>query len=151
MSNDLGAAPASQGGKVEVAVPSHETDINSAYDVALHVLSQKAPKEVKTIDIETRMTDSYRAIRTNVSHRTASGRPSFAVVLTSRAHGQVVLAWTLTNGALVAVILSTSAGDTLTTTRTNVYMVRSLSLRSESFSALICRILSLSRRSCSTR
>ena len=35
---------------------------------------------------------------------------------------QVVLAWTLTNGALVAAILSTSAGDTLTTTRTNVYM-----------------------------
>ncbi|GAA6064671.1 hypothetical protein JCM10212_001787, partial [Sporobolomyces blumeae] len=99
VSNDLGAAPASQGGKVEVAVPSHETDINSAYDDALHVLSQKAPKEVKTVDIETRMTDSYRAIRTNV-----------------------VLAWTLTNGALVAAILSTSAGDTLTTTRTNVYM-----------------------------
>ncbi|GAA5934409.1 uncharacterized protein JCM15063_004568 [Sporobolomyces koalae] len=99
VSNDLGAAPASQGGKVEVAVPSHETDINSAYDDALHVLSQKAAKEVKVIDDETRMTDSYRAIRTNV-----------------------VLAWTLTNGALVAAILSTSAGDTLTTTRTNVYM-----------------------------
>ncbi|GAA6021775.1 hypothetical protein JCM11491_007242 [Sporobolomyces phaffii] len=101
VSNDLGAAPtASQdGGKVEVAVPSHEQDINSAYDDALHVLSQKAPKEVKSVDLETRMTDSYRAIRTNV-----------------------VLAWTLTNGALVAAILSTSAGDTLTTTRTNVYM-----------------------------
>lgn len=45
------------------------------------------------------MTDSYRAIRTNV-----------------------VLAWTLTNGALVAAILSTSAGDTVTTTRSNIYM-----------------------------
>jgi chitin synthase len=101
ISNDLGTAPVSQdgGNKVEVAVPSHETDINSAYDDALHVLSQKALKEIKSVDLETRMTDSYRAIRTNV-----------------------VLAWTLTNGALVAGILSTSAGDTLTTTRTNVYM-----------------------------
>ncbi|GAA5953586.1 hypothetical protein JCM21900_003352 [Sporobolomyces salmonicolor] len=98
VSNDLGAAPASQGG-VEVAIPTDEKDINSAYEDALHVLSMKPPKEVKTINVEERMTDSYRAIRTNV-----------------------VLAWTLTNGALVAGILSTSAGDSLTTTRSNVYM-----------------------------
>ncbi|GAA5893025.1 hypothetical protein JCM5296_003407 [Sporobolomyces johnsonii] len=98
VSNDLGAAPASQGG-VEVAIPTDEKDINSAYEDALHVLSMKPPKEVKTVNVEERMTDSYRAIRTNV-----------------------VLAWTLTNGALVAGILSTSAGDSLTTTRTNVYM-----------------------------
>lgn len=52
------------------------------------------------------MTDSYRAIRTNV-----------------------VLAWTLSNGALVAAILSTSAGSNITTdggsAKVNEYMVRS--------------------------
>jgi len=66
---------------------------------ACHVLSQKAPAEVKSIDLETQMTDSYRNIRTNV-----------------------VLAWTLSNGALVAAIISTSAGDNVTNTKVNAYM-----------------------------
>ncbi|GAA6030305.1 hypothetical protein JCM8097_009038 [Rhodosporidiobolus ruineniae] len=97
-SNDLGAAKVQDGG-VDVAVPTDEKDINAAYEDACHVLAQKPPKEVKTVDLETKMTDSYRAIRTNV-----------------------LLAWCLTNGALVAAIVSTSAGNAITTTRSNVYM-----------------------------
>ncbi|GAA5981861.1 hypothetical protein JCM11641_001922 [Rhodosporidiobolus odoratus] len=98
VSNDLGSAPAKEGG-VDVAVPTDEKDINAAYDDACHVLATKPPPEVNNVDIETQMTDSYRAIRTNV-----------------------VLAWVLSNGALVAGILSTTAGSNITTTQTNVYM-----------------------------
>ncbi|BGP01634.1 Chitin synthase 4 [Rhodotorula toruloides] len=97
-SNDLGVAPA-KGDGVDVTVPTDEKDINAAYEDACHVLASKPPPPVKTVNLEEKMTDSYRAIRTNV-----------------------VLAWTLTNGALVAAILSTSAGDTVTTTRSNIYM-----------------------------
>jgi chitin synthase len=39
---------------------------NAAYDDACHVLAQKPPPEPKTVNIEEKMTDSYRAIRTNV-------------------------------------------------------------------------------------
>ncbi|CAH7688620.1 class II chitin synthase [Phakopsora pachyrhizi] len=88
---DLGvvkAADDGKTGKVDINVPTDEKDINAAYDDACHVLSNKPPPEKEGIDVETKMTDSYRNIRTNV-----------------------VLAWTLTNGALVAVILSTSQGS----------------------------------------
>jgi chitin synthase len=70
-SNDLGAAKLATGadGKAEldVAVPTDEKDINAAYDDAVHVLESKPPKEVKTVNVEEVMTDSYRTIRTNVS------------------------------------------------------------------------------------
>lgn len=64
---------------------------------ACHVLSTKAVPEVQKVDAETKMLDSYRNIRTNV-----------------------VLAWSLSNGALVAAILSTGAGDGITSTQVNV-------------------------------
>ncbi|KAI5479453.1 chitin synthase, glycosyltransferase family 2 protein [Pseudohyphozyma bogoriensis] len=94
--HDLGAAPAKGDGGVDVAVPTDEKDINAAYDDACHVLASKAPPEVTTVDPETAMTDSYRAIRTNV-----------------------VLAWTLSNGALVAAIISTSASNSNSTDGTS--------------------------------
>lgn len=149
-SNDLGAAPAKEGG-VDVAVPTDEKDMyvslyylsslplrsraalsssfelyglvltfsfpssspfssfhfsvvfpqhsNAAYDDACHVLAQKAPPEVKSVNMEEKMTDSYRAIRTNL-----------------------LLVYVMSNGALVAGILSTNAGSVITTTATNVYM-----------------------------
>lgn len=60
------------------------------------------------------MTDSYRAIRTNV-----------------------VLAWTLSNGALVAAIISTGASANITTdggsAKVNEYMVRLFSFFFELF------------------
>ncbi|POY74474.1 hypothetical protein BMF94_2473 [Rhodotorula taiwanensis] len=98
VSTDLGVAPA-KGDGVDVAVPTSDTDINAAYDDACHVLASKAPPEKKSIDAETKMTDSYRAIRTNV-----------------------LLVWVLSNAGLVAGILSTSAGSAVTSTQSNVYM-----------------------------
>jgi chitin synthase len=49
---------------VEVAVPTAETDINAAYEDAIHVLSTKPPKEVKTVDAATKQEDYYRNFRT---------------------------------------------------------------------------------------
>nr|ABB70407.1 hypothetical class II chitin synthase [Puccinia graminis f. sp. tritici] len=103
---DLGVVKAAEDGKtgkVDITVPTDEKDINAAYDDACHVLSNKPPPEKETIDAETKMTDSYRNIRTNV-----------------------VLAWALMNGALVAVILSTKAGSNISqdgdSAKVNTYM-----------------------------
>lgn len=65
VSTDLGVADV-KGNDVDVLVPTAEKDINAAYDDAVHVLASPAPKEVKKVNAEEKMTDSYRAIRTNV-------------------------------------------------------------------------------------
>jgi chitin synthase len=86
VSTDLGEVKASKGDNaVEVAVPTAETDINAAYEDAIHVLSTKAPKEEKKVDLATEQEDYYRNFRTNV-----------------------LLAWVLSNALLVAVILTTN-------------------------------------------
>ncbi|CAH7677061.1 expressed protein [Phakopsora pachyrhizi] len=74
---DLGVVKAADNGKtgkVDINVPTDEKDINAAYDNACHVLPNKPPPEKEGVDVETKMTDGYQNIRTNV-----------------------VLAWTLTN------------------------------------------------------
>lgn len=111
-------APIKDGG-VDVSVPTDEKDINAAYEDACHVLSQKAPPENKTVDPETRMTDSYRNLRTNV-----------------------VLSFALSNGGLVAAIISTSAGDNITNNKASLYVGFLLySVAGESFCATFCTIL----------
>ncbi|KAF8259401.1 chitin synthase-domain-containing protein [Lactarius quietus] len=86
VSTDLGVIKASKGDNaVEVAVPTAETDINAAYEDAIHVLSTKAPKEEKKVDVATEQEDYYRNFRTNV-----------------------LLSWVLSNALLVAVILTTT-------------------------------------------
>ncbi len=49
---------------VEVAVPTAETDINSMYEDAIHVLSTKPPPEDKKVDQATAQEDYYRNFRT---------------------------------------------------------------------------------------
>ena len=49
---------------MEVAVPTTETDINAAYEDAIHVLSTEPPKEEKKADTETQQEDYYRNFRT---------------------------------------------------------------------------------------
>jgi len=70
--------------EVEVAVPTAETDINAAYEDALHVLTTKPPPVVSKPDPATQQEDYYRTFRTNV-----------------------LLAWTLSNALLAAVITTT--------------------------------------------
>ena len=50
--------------EVEVAVPTAETDINAAYDDALHVLTTKPPPVESKPDPATEQEDYYRTFRT---------------------------------------------------------------------------------------
>lgn len=88
---------------VDVALPQDEKDINAAYEDAWHVLRTKPPKSKPAVDVEQATKDSYANIRTNV-----------------------VTLWALTNGALVAAILSTDASANIATegssAKVNVYM-----------------------------
>ncbi|KAG8919708.1 Chitin synthase, class 1 [Tulasnella sp. 417] len=74
--------------EVEVAVPTEQKDINAAYEDAMAVLSSKPPPEVAKVDEKTAQEDYYKTFRTNV-----------------------LLAWTLTNGALAVGIVSASTKD----------------------------------------
>lgn len=84
VSTDLGDAKV--GGKnkneVEVVIPTEQKDINAAFDDALHVLAEKPPKVEQKRDASTKQEDYYRNFRTNV-----------------------LLAWTLSNGLLGAVVV----------------------------------------------
>ena len=61
----MGEVKANKGeNAVEVAVPTAETDINSMYEDAIHVLSTKPPKEEKKVDQATAQEDYYRNFRT---------------------------------------------------------------------------------------
>src|SRR5216683_2863212 len=65
VSTDLGVVKASKGeNAVEVAVPTAETDMNAAYEGAIHVLSTKPTKEEKNMDAATAREDFYRNFRT---------------------------------------------------------------------------------------
>lgn len=54
--------------EVEVAVPTAETDINAAYEDAIHVLTTKPPKAEGKANPATHQEDYYKTFRTNVSH-----------------------------------------------------------------------------------
>ncbi|KAG8968969.1 Chitin synthase, class 1 [Tulasnella sp. 419] len=87
ISTDLGVVAVKKNtNEVEVAVPTEEKDINAAYEDALAVLQTKPPKVEQKRDASTKQEDYYRQFRTNV-----------------------LLAWTLSNGALAAGI--TKAAD----------------------------------------
>ncbi|SNX81787.1 Chitin synthase 4 [Melanopsichium pennsylvanicum] len=88
---DLGVVGGS-GDQVEVAIPTESKDINDAYDDAIHVLSNKAPKSGPgPVDKDQKQKDYYATVRTNV-----------------------VLCWSLSNAALVVGILNISSHGTRT-------------------------------------
>ncbi|KAI0691142.1 glycosyltransferase family 2 protein [Cerioporus squamosus] len=70
--------------EVEVAVPTEETDINAAYEDAIHMLSTKPPKVDSKPDPQTQQEDYYRSFRTKC----------------------VLLWWTLSNALLAAIIVT---------------------------------------------
>jgi chitin synthase len=69
VSTDLGVVTAGKGenkNEFEVVLPTGETDINAAYEDAIHVLSSKAPKTESKPDPATEQEDYYKTFRTNV-------------------------------------------------------------------------------------
>jgi chitin synthase len=65
VSTDLGVvATGKNKNEVEVAVPTAETDINAAYEDAIHVLNTKPPKSDPKPDIATDQEDYYKTFRT---------------------------------------------------------------------------------------
>ncbi|KAJ8691954.1 Chitin synthase 4 [Pleurotus ostreatus] len=88
-STDLGVVTTGKNkNEVEVNVPTAETDINAAYEDAIQLLSSKPPKVESKPDAATQQEDYYRTFRTNV-----------------------LLAWTLSNGLLAAIIVTTTNKD----------------------------------------
>jgi hypothetical protein len=65
VSTDLGVVKVGKNtNEVEVAVPTAETDLNAAYEDAIHVLSTKPPKVESKPDAATEQEDYYRSFRT---------------------------------------------------------------------------------------
>lgn len=101
VSTDLGVVKTGKNkNEVEVVVPTAETDINAAYEDALHVLTTKPPPVMSKPDPATEQEDYYRTFRTNV-----------------------LLAWTLSNALLAAAITTTtgSAADKGASSTTSGY------------------------------
>ena len=65
ISTDLGVVKTGPNkNEVEVVVPTTETDINAAYEDAIHMLSTKPPKVDSKPDPQTQQEDYYRNFRT---------------------------------------------------------------------------------------
>lgn len=65
VSTDLGVVQTGKNkNEAEVTVPTAETDINAAYEDAIHVLSTKPPKTESKPDPQTEQEDYYRSFRT---------------------------------------------------------------------------------------
>ncbi|WVR05534.1 hypothetical protein IAU60_002552 [Kwoniella sp. DSM 27419] len=88
VSEDLGVVKSDSKDEVTVDVPLEQQDINAVYAAELRVLASKAPKEVHVVSDDQKQEDYYKNFRTNV-----------------------LLAWTMSNGALAAAILQTSGGN----------------------------------------
>lgn len=102
VSTDLGIAnvkKSEKGGKEEVdlQIPTDQKDINKAYEEDLEILRTPPPPEEQKVDAKTAQDDYYKQFRTNV-----------------------VLAWILTNGALVAAISSTQLATLLSPSETRM-------------------------------
>ena len=87
LTSDLGQASGPSNDAVEVTIPNESQDVDAAYEDACQVLSSKPPSRSLSLKEDTSQAqmDYYATVRTNV-----------------------VLAWTLTNVALVIVILNVS-------------------------------------------
>ncbi|KAK4685228.1 chitin synthase, partial [Tremellales sp. Uapishka_1] len=88
-SEDLGVVKPAEGkNEVTVDIPVEQHDINEKYTQELTVLATKPPKEEAKVSADQKQEDYYKNFRTNV-----------------------LLAWTMSNGALAAAILSTSQAN----------------------------------------
>jgi chitin synthase len=105
MKTDLGVVKVGSDNKVEVDVPSKDEDIDHEYDRVLKILAKPRPEEKQKRDASTKQEDYYKSFRT-----------------------RVVLAWLISNLALIIGILhSNSSGIQVLTvsgseTSANIYL-----------------------------
>lgn len=107
LKTDLGVVNVSKtDGKIEMAMPTSEVDVDALYVKALSTLQVKAPEVKNKRDDQTKQEDYYKAFRT-----------------------RVVLFWILSNGALVGVVLGVGGIDEIDTSsttsdsaRTSIYL-----------------------------
>jgi len=89
MKTDLGVVKVGSDNKVEVDVPSKDEDIDHEYDRVLKILAKPRPEEKQKRDASTKQEDYYKSFRT-----------------------RVVLAWLISNLALIVGILHSNASIT---------------------------------------
>lgn len=82
--DDLGAVSTKPGGKVEVAIPTDDADLNTQYERELAAFRTKYVPPKKTVDPSAKQEDYYKGFRS-----------------------AVVLVWMFSNLALCAVVLNT--------------------------------------------
>lgn len=87
MKTDLGVVKVGSDNKVEVDIPTKDEDIDHEYDRVLKILAKPRPEEKQKRDASTKQEDYYKSFRT-----------------------RVVLAWLISNLALIIGILHTNSG-----------------------------------------
>ena len=87
MKTDLGVVKVGSDNKVEVDIPTKDEDIDQEYDRVLKILQKPRPEEKQKRDASTKQEDYYKSFRT-----------------------RVVLAWLISNLALIIGILHTNSG-----------------------------------------
>jgi len=110
MKTDLGVVKVGSDNKVEVDVPSKDEDIDHEYDRVLKILAKPRPEEKQKRDASTKQEDYYKSFRT-----------------------RVVLAWLISNLALIIGILHSNSSITGISvsgsqTTANVYLTVGMSL-----------------------
>jgi chitin synthase len=110
MKTDLGVVKVGSDNKVEVDVPSKDEDIDHEYDRVLKILAKPRPEEKQKRDASTKQEDYYKSFRT-----------------------RVVLAWLISNLALIVGILHSNTSITGISvsgspTTANVYLTVGMSL-----------------------
>ena len=91
----LPSAVLKPGGKVDVNIPTDDTDLNTQYEAEMRKIVSKAPPEVRNPSPEEVQEDYYKGFRSSV-----------------------VLFWLVCNFGLCAAVLSTAGLERITTTTT---------------------------------
>jgi chitin synthase len=91
----LPSAMLKPGGKVDVNIPTDDTDLNAQYEAEMRKIIVKAPVEKRVLSASEKQEDYYKGFRSGV-----------------------VLFWIICNFGLVAVVLSTAGLERITTSTT---------------------------------
>lgn len=79
-------------------VPTEQKDLNALYENEMRIINSKAPKEENKVNAETKQEDYYKvSLKISIS--------SAIKLIWQNFRTNVLLAWTMSNAALAAVIL----------------------------------------------